>query len=82
MQLETLFNYFTVKLSYFAIVKFTLLEGVCIRLTWHLHNHDMTYVMNMKEGFCMFLKTVIKCLSLNNDILNANMTLFEMSLLW
>jgi len=21
----------------------TLLEGVCIRLTWHLHNHDMTY---------------------------------------
>jgi len=27
----------------------TLLEGVCIRLTRHLHNHDMTHVMNMKE---------------------------------
>jgi len=81
MQLETLFNYFTVKPSHFAIVKFTLLEGVCIRLTLHLHNHDMTYVMNMKYGLCMFLKTVIKCHSLNNDILNANMTLFEMSLL-
>jgi len=26
----------------------TLLKGVCIRLTWHLQNHDMTY-MNMKE---------------------------------
>ncbi len=21
---------------------------LCIRLTWHLHNHDMTHVMNMK----------------------------------
>jgi len=21
----------------------TLLEGVCIRLTWHLHNHDIEY---------------------------------------
>jgi len=28
----------------------------------------------------MFMTSVIKCLSLNNDILNANMTLFEMSL--
>jgi len=28
---------------------------------------------------CMFMTTVIKCNSLNNDILNANMTLFEMS---
>jgi len=28
----------------------TLLEEVCIRLTWHLHNHDMTYVMNMMWG--------------------------------
>jgi len=27
------------------------------------------------------MTTVIMCLSLNNDILNANMTLFEMSLL-
>jgi len=29
----------------------------------------------------MFMTTVIKCPSLNNDILNANMTLFKMSLL-
>jgi len=29
----------------------------------------------------MFMTTVIKCLSLNNDMLNANMTLFKMSLL-
>jgi len=28
----------------------------------------------------MFMTTVIKCLSLNNDILYANMTLFKMSL--
>jgi len=61
----------------------TLLEGVCIRLRlWHLHNHDMTYVMNMKEVVCMFVTTVIKCHSLNYDIFNANMTLFEMFLLW
>jgi len=53
-----------------------LLEGVCIRLTWHLHNHDMSH------DICMFMTTVIKCLSLNDDIINANMTFFEMSLLW
>jgi len=30
----------------------TLLEGVCIRLTWQLHNHDMIYViMNMKKVY-------------------------------
>jgi len=40
----------------------------------------MTYVMNMKEVLCMFV-TSIKCHSLSYDILNANMTLFEMSLL-
>jgi len=57
----------------------TLLEGVCIRLTWHLHNRDMTYVLNMKEGLCMFMATVIKCLSLNNDIFNANMTFVMIS---
>jgi len=39
----------------------------------------MTYVINM-EVLCMFV-TVINCLSVNNDILNANMTLLEMSLL-
>jgi len=43
-------------------------------------NHDMTYVMNMKEVLFMFVTTVI-CLSLSYDILNANRTLFEMSLL-
>jgi len=36
----------------------TLLEGVCIRLTWHLHNHDMTYDMNMKEVLFMFVTTL------------------------
>jgi len=42
----------------------------------------MTFVMNMKEAcLCMFVTTVIKCLSLSYDIFNANMTLFEMSLL-
>jgi len=30
----------------------------------------------------MFMTTVIKSHSLNNDILNANMTLFMMYLLW
>jgi len=55
----------------------TLLEGVCIRLTWYLHNHGICY-----EVLCIFLTTVIKCNSLNYDIFNANMTLFEMSLLW
>jgi len=44
-----------------------------------LLDHDMTLVMNMKEVLCMFVTTVIKCHSLNYDILNANMTLFEMS---
>jgi len=61
---------------------FFFFEVVCIRLTWHLHNPDMSYVMNMKEVLCMFVRTVIKCHSLNYDILNANLTLFEMSLLW
>jgi len=41
----------------------------------------MTYVMNMKEVLCMFLTTVIKSHSHNYDIFNANMTLFEMSLI-
>jgi len=41
----------------------------------------MTYGMNMKEMLCMFMTTVIKCHWLNDDILNANMTLFEMYLL-
>jgi len=39
----------------------TLLVGVCLRLTWHLHNNGMTHVMNMKEVLCMFMTTVIKC---------------------
>jgi len=42
----------------------------------------MTNVMNMKEVLCMFMTTVIKCHSLSYDIFKANMTLFEMSLLW
>jgi len=54
----------------------TLLERVCIRLTRYLHNHDMTYVMNMKEVFLH----VIKCYSLSYDIFNANMTLFEITI--
>jgi len=41
----------------------------------------MTYAMNMKEVLCMFVTTVSKCHSLSYDIFNANMTLFEMSLL-
>jgi len=41
----------------------------------------MTYVLNMKEVLCMFVTTVIKCHLLSYDIFNANMTLFEMSLL-
>jgi len=41
----------------------------------------MTFVMNMKEVLCMFVTTVIKCHSLSYNISNANMTLFEMSLL-
>jgi len=60
----------------------TLYLKGCMRLTWHLHNHDMTYVMNMKEVLCMFVATVTKCHSLSYDIFNANMTLFEMSLSW
>jgi len=41
----------------------------------------MAYVMNVKEVICMCVTTVIKCHSLSYDIFNANMTLFEMSLL-
>jgi len=41
----------------------------------------MTYVMDMKDVLCMFMTTVIKCHSLSYGIFNANMTLFEMSLL-
>jgi len=44
----------------------------------HIHNHDMTYVLKMKEVLCMFVTTVIKCHSLRH--FNANMTLFKMSL--
>jgi len=51
----------------------TLLEGVCIRLTRHLHNHDMTYVMNMKEVLCMFMTTVIMCHLLSYDIFYASL---------
>jgi len=36
------------------------------------------HVLNVL-GLCMFMTTVIKCLSLNNDILNVNMTLFKMT---
>ncbi len=43
----------------------TLFEGVCIRLTWHLHNHDMTHVINMKEVLCLFMTNVIRCNSLS-----------------
>jgi len=42
----------------------TLLEGVFIRLTLHLEYDEVR-----------FMTTVIKCLLLNNDILNAIMTL-------
>jgi len=38
----------------------------------------MTYVMNMKEGLCMFVTTVIKCYLFSYDIFYANMTLFEL----
>jgi len=48
-----------------------------IILTWHLHNHDI-----WQDVLCMFKTTVIKCHSLSYDIFNANMILFEMSLLW
>jgi len=41
----------------------------------------MTYDMNMKEVLCMFVTAVIKCHSLSYYIFNANMTLFETSLL-
>jgi len=36
---------------------------------------------NTLLDLCMFMTTVIKCLSINNDILNANMTLFEMTVM-
>jgi len=41
----------------------------------------MTHVMNIKEVLCMFMTSINKCHSLSYDIFNANMTLFEMSLL-
>jgi len=41
----------------------------------------MTYVMNMKEVLCICVTAVIKFHLLSYDIFNANMTLFEMSLL-
>jgi len=43
---------------YWSNIGNTLLKGVCIRLTWHLHTHDMTYVMNMKEVLCMFRSVI------------------------
>ncbi len=58
----------------------TLLEGMCIRLTWPLYNHDMTQVMNMKEVLCMFMTTVIKCHSLSYVMFNAKMTFFDLPL--
>jgi len=42
-----------------------------------MHKTNMMYVMNMKEGLCMFVTTVIKCLLLSYESFNANMTLFE-----
>jgi len=60
----------------------TLFEGVCIRLSWHCHKHDIPPVMNMKESLRMFMTVVIKCHSVNYDTFNAKLTLFEMSLLW
>jgi len=46
----------------------TLLEGVC------------TFIIITLQKIGMFM-TVIECHSLNYDILNADMTLFKMSLL-
>jgi len=54
-----------------------LVEGVCIKLTWRLHNHDVYYEYEIYE-----VKFFIKCHSLSYAIFNANMTLFEMSLSW
>jgi len=48
----------------------TLLEGACIRLTWHVHNHDTCE--EYEGGLCMFMTTVIKCHLLNYDIFNAD----------
>jgi len=36
----------------------------------------------MKDVLCMFVTAVIMCHSLSYDIFNANMTSFEMFLLW
>ncbi len=57
----------------------TLPEGVWKWLTWHLHNHDMTHIMNMKV-LCMFMTTVIKCHSLSYAIFNSKMTFFDLTL--
>jgi len=59
---------------YWSNIGNTLLEGVCIRLTWHLHTHDICYEY---EGSFMH---VSQCHSLSYDILYTNMMLFEMSL--
>ncbi len=37
--------------------------------------------MNMKEVLCMFMTTVIKCHSLSYVIFNANIILFDLTLL-
>jgi len=50
----------------------TLLEGVFIRLAWHLHNHDMSWIWNR----------VYACLwQLSLSVFHSIMTLFKM-LLW
>jgi len=41
----------------------TLLEWVCIRLTRHFHNHDMT-CLEYEVGF---MHVYDNCVSLNND---------------
>jgi len=35
--------------------------------------------MNMKEGLCIFMTTVIKCHSLNYYIFNSNMTCLDIN---
>ncbi len=44
---------YCISFEYFGI---TLLEGVCIRLTWHLHNHNMTHVSWLWRCHVMIMK--------------------------
>ncbi len=48
---------------------------VCVRLTWHHHNHDM--IVHMMKSLWKFMTVVIKIHSINKVAFNAKSALFQ-----